>query len=172
MKSRVYARDRFVAELNAFRTVAAPPETETSVRGGRDWEPHTGPRRCRAVRTVCVWETSQRGNDLTAGAVQFKTNPPSRAEPVLHSSASAPRQLNPLPAAAVEWNATGGKEIARNSSLPPTVLIPADPSAPLPPEHHSHPCPRGSALPRCCLRARPTHWDWVKWATWSRAPRR
>jgi len=39
LKSKVYAHDRFLAELNAFRTVAAPPETETSERAGRDWEP-------------------------------------------------------------------------------------------------------------------------------------
>lgn len=59
-----------------------------------------GTWRCCAVRTVCVWETSQRGNDPTAGrgAVQFKPNPP-----------SAPRQLNPWP---WEWNATGGKFFA------------------------------------------------------------
>jgi hypothetical protein len=141
---------------------------------------------------VCVWETSQRGND-TAGAVEFKPNPPSRAEQLR----SAPRQLNSptreitvLPG--VEWNATrrGGKEIARNSSLPPTVLVAirpypypptSDPPAPLPP---GAPFAPRAAVPvwlrsalLCCLRGAigldPLGLgERVKWATWSLVPRR
>ena len=88
-KDTTDARDRFLAELNAFRTVAAPPETETSERAGRDWEPQgrepvTVLRPAGCAPCAC----GRRVNDLTAGAVQFKPNPPSPWPHPLHDHAN------------------------------------------------------------------------------------
>ena len=164
--------------MNAFRTVSRRGTAATTA--GRALTEPAGmepPRRrcapCGLGRRVNAATSSSQRARRGAEAEPLgsdRTNPPSPAEPIRSTPTKPLRITCSFP----PWWAVALRpgEIARNSSLPPTVLIPSRPARP--PARHWHPAVARLSCSIAWSTGRRTPVG-EEWATWSRpwpGPRR